>query len=98
MPLPASPASPLNPQDTLRVPTSNPRPIRIAQRCRGQDRDGIARGLVGVVDEDRDRVGADLEAQPFQWRFTTTDLDDLLARIERHVPDQQAQSSLDRAA
>lgn len=24
-------------------------------------------------------------AQPFQWRFTTTDLDDLLARLDRHT-------------
>jgi hypothetical protein len=23
-------------------------------------------------------------ARPYKWRFTTTDLDDLLARIERH--------------
>ncbi|MFD8870636.1 IS630 family transposase [Streptomyces sp. NPDC059590] len=25
-------------------------------------------------------------AQPFQWRFTTSDLDDLLARLDRHTP------------
>lgn len=25
-------------------------------------------------------------AQPFQWKFTTTDLDDLLARVDRHTP------------
>ncbi|WP_445020205.1 hypothetical protein [Streptomyces sp. SAS_276] len=24
-------------------------------------------------------------AQPFQWKFTTTDLDDLLARLDRHA-------------
>jgi transposase len=33
-------------------------------------------------------------AQPFQWKFTTTDLDDLLARIERHTLDQHHQSSV----
>ncbi|WP_239404807.1 IS630 family transposase [Frankia sp. Cj3] len=27
-------------------------------------------------------------AQPFRWRFTTTDLDDLLARLDRHTPDR----------
>lgn len=32
-------------------------------------------------------------AAPFQWRFTTTDLDDLLARLDRHAPDRQEQSS-----
>ncbi|MGW0916642.1 transposase [Streptomyces sp. NPDC002784] len=25
-------------------------------------------------------------AQPFQWKFTTSDLDDLLARLDRHQP------------
>ncbi|MFJ7496904.1 hypothetical protein ACIQZB_38330 [Streptomyces sp. NPDC097727] len=24
-------------------------------------------------------------AQPFQWKFTATDLDDLLARLDRHA-------------
>jgi hypothetical protein len=28
-------------------------------------------------------------AQPFQWKFTTTDLDDLLARLDRHTADHQ---------
>jgi hypothetical protein len=32
-------------------------------------------------------------AQPFQWRFTTSDLDDLLARLDRHTPDRQEESS-----
>ncbi|MFE0631226.1 hypothetical protein ACFW3D_30250 [Streptomyces sp. NPDC058864] len=37
----------------------------------------------------RDRVRAfedryNTAAQPFQWRFTTSDLDDLLARPDRH--------------
>ncbi len=27
-------------------------------------------------------------ARPFKWKFTTADLDDLLARIERHEPEQ----------
>jgi hypothetical protein len=37
-------------------------------------------------------------AAPFQWRFTTTDLDDLLARLDRHAPDRQEQSSALQAA
>ncbi len=37
-------------------------------------------------------------AQPFQWKFTTTDLDDLLARLDRHTPDRQEQSSTPQAA
>jgi transposase len=32
-------------------------------------------------------------AQPFQWKFTTSDLDDLLARLDRHTADQQEESS-----
>ncbi|MEU3480853.1 IS630 family transposase [Streptomyces sp. NPDC033754] len=32
-------------------------------------------------------------AQPFQWRFTTSDLDDLLARLNRHTADHQEESS-----
>ena len=55
------------------------------------------------LDQVRDRLTAfehryNATAQPFQWKFTTTDLDDLLARIERHTLDQQTQSSLDLAA
>ncbi|MEV6805194.1 IS630 family transposase [Streptomyces sp. NPDC051132] len=38
-------------------------------------------------------------AQPFQWRFTTTDLDDLLARLDRHtLVDPQEESSVALAA
>jgi transposase len=37
-------------------------------------------------------------AQPFQWKFTTTDLEDLLARLDRHTPDRQEQSSTPPAA
>ncbi|MFD7321659.1 transposase [Streptomyces sp. NPDC059875] len=34
-------------------------------------------------------------AQPFQWRFTTSDLDDLLARLDRHtLTDRQEESSV----
>ena len=33
-------------------------------------------------------------AQPFKWKFTTSDLDDLLARLDRHDPDRQQQSSV----
>ncbi|MFF3129947.1 transposase [Streptomyces sp. NPDC057908] len=32
-------------------------------------------------------------AQPFQWKFTTSDLDDLLARLDRHTADHQEESS-----
>lgn len=38
-------------------------------------------------------------AQPFQWKFTTTDLDDLPARLDRHTPaDRQEESSIALAA
>ncbi|MGI8307543.1 IS630 family transposase [Saccharopolyspora hattusasensis] len=37
-------------------------------------------------------------AQPFQWRFTTSDLDDLLARLDRHTADHQTESSVALAA
>ncbi|WP_456341006.1 IS630 family transposase [Streptomyces mirabilis] len=38
-------------------------------------------------------------AQPFQWRFTTSDLDNLLARLDRHTPaDRQGESSVTPAA
>ncbi|MEZ0095721.1 IS630 family transposase [Streptacidiphilus sp. EB129] len=32
-------------------------------------------------------------AQPFHWRFTTSDLDDLLARLDRHTPTGRHQES-----
>ncbi|MEU9126139.1 IS630 family transposase [Streptomyces sp. NPDC048506] len=32
-------------------------------------------------------------AEPFQWKFTTSDLDDLLARLDRHTADHQEESS-----
>ncbi|WP_034092605.1 IS630 family transposase [Streptacidiphilus albus] len=32
-------------------------------------------------------------AQPFQWKFTTSDLDDLLARLDRHTPTDRHQES-----
>ena len=55
------------------------------------------------LDQVRDRLAAfehryNATAQPFQWKFTTTDLDDLLARIEQHTLDQQDQSSVALAA
>ncbi|MET7760578.1 transposase [Streptomyces sp. NPDC005393] len=38
-------------------------------------------------------------AQPFQWKFTTSDVDDLLARLDRHTPaDRQEESSVALAA
>lgn len=36
-------------------------------------------------------------AQPFQWKFTTSDLDDLLARLDRHTTDHQQESSAEPA-
>lgn len=32
-------------------------------------------------------------AQPFQWKFTTSDLDDLLARLDQHTADHPEESS-----
>jgi transposase len=52
----------------------------------------------------RDRLRAfedryNATAQPFQWKFTTSDLDDLLARLDRHTPaDRQKESSVVLAA
>ena len=37
-------------------------------------------------------------AQPFQWRFTASDLDDLLARLDRHTGDHPEESSVALAA
>jgi transposase len=37
-------------------------------------------------------------AQPFQWRFTTSDLDDLLARLDQHTADHPEESSTALAA
>ncbi|MET8406468.1 IS630 family transposase [Streptomyces sp900116325] len=37
-------------------------------------------------------------AQPFQWKFTTADLDDLLARLDRHTADHPEESSATPAA
>ncbi|WP_405850293.1 MULTISPECIES: transposase [unclassified Streptomyces] len=37
-------------------------------------------------------------AQPFQWKFATSDLDELLARLDRHTADQQEESSFCLAA
>ncbi|MCX4641438.1 MULTISPECIES: hypothetical protein [unclassified Streptomyces] len=50
------------------------------------------------LDEIRTRLRAfedryNATAQPFQWRFTTSDLDDLLARLDRHTADHQEESS-----
>ncbi|WP_419992664.1 IS630 family transposase [Streptomyces boninensis] len=47
--------------------------------------------------EFEDRYNA--TAQPFQWRFTTSDLDGLLARLDRHTSSyRQEESSVDLAA
>ncbi|MFF0384138.1 transposase [Streptomyces sp. NPDC004286] len=37
-------------------------------------------------------------AQPFRWKFTTSDLDDLLARVHRHTAGQPDESSFRLAA
>jgi transposase len=37
-------------------------------------------------------------AQPFQWEFTTSDLDNLLARLDRHTADHPEESSAAPAA
>ncbi|MET7666205.1 hypothetical protein ABZS99_47255 [Streptomyces sp. NPDC005463] len=55
------------------------------------------------LDEIRNRLRAfedryNATAQPFQWRFTTSDLDDLLARLDRHTADHQEESSTALAA
>lgn len=55
--------------------------------------------LDGVRDRLRafeDRYNA--TAQPFQWRFTTSDLEDLLARLDRDTADHQEESSVTPAA
>ncbi|MFD3493576.1 hypothetical protein ACFWWB_23915 [Streptomyces sp. NPDC058690] len=53
--------------------------------------------------EVRDRLrafedGYNATAQPLQWRFTTSDLDDLLARLDRHTADHHEESSVAPAA
>jgi transposase len=56
------------------------------------------------LDQVRDRlrgfeVRYNATAQPFQWKFTTSDLDDLLARLDRHtLTDRQEESSVALAA
>jgi hypothetical protein len=37
-------------------------------------------------------------ARPFQWKFTTTDLDALLAGLDRHAADHPEESSVALAA
>ncbi|GAQ65813.1 hypothetical protein [Streptomyces scabiei] len=49
-----------------------------------------------------DRLGAfedrcNATAQPFQWKFTTSDLDDLPARLDRHTTDHHEESSAEPA-
>jgi hypothetical protein len=56
------------------------------------------------LDQVRDRlrgfeVRYNATAQPFQWKFTTSDLDDLLARLDQHtLTDRQEESSVALAA
>jgi hypothetical protein len=45
------------------------------------------------LDQVQDRLAAfehryNQTARPFRWKFTRTDLDDLLARIERHEQEE----------
>jgi hypothetical protein len=54
--------------------------------------------LAQVTDQLRsfeDRYNA--TAQPFQWKFTTSDLDDLLARLDQHTTDHHEESSAEPA-
>ncbi len=37
-------------------------------------------------------------AAPFKWKFTTTDLDDLLNRLDNHTPEPQHDPAQPRAA
>ncbi|MFJ5678997.1 hypothetical protein [Streptomyces sp. NPDC093097] len=49
-----------------------------------------------IVVRDRLRAFEDrynATAQPFQWGFTTSDLDDLPARLDRHTADHHEESS-----
>lgn len=51
----------------------------------------------------RDRLRAfedryNATAQPFQWKFTTSDLDELLARLNRHTVDHPEEASVALAA
>ncbi|MFB7669599.1 IS630 family transposase [Kitasatospora sp. NPDC056138] len=55
------------------------------------------------LSEVRDRLRAfedryNATAQPFQWRFATSDLDELLARLDRHTIRRQEKSSARPAA
>ncbi|GAA3006991.1 hypothetical protein [Streptomyces fulvorobeus] len=50
------------------------------------------------LDQVRDRLQAfedryNATAQPYQWKFTTSDLDDLLARLDRHQPGRHEEFS-----
>lgn len=36
-------------------------------------------------------------ARPFRWKFTTTDMDDLLTRLDQHTPDHQQQPATPQA-
>ncbi|MFF3468667.1 transposase [Streptomyces sp. NPDC002619] len=51
--------------------------------------------------EVRDRLRAfddryNATAQPFQWKFTTSDLDDLLARLDRHTTNHHVRPLVQR--
>lgn len=55
------------------------------------------------LDQVRDRLRAfedryNATAQPFRWKFTTYDLDDLLARLDRQTADHPGESSIAPAA
>jgi hypothetical protein len=54
------------------------------------------------LDQVRDRLRAfedryNATARPVQWKFTTHDLDDLLARLDRHTLDRQEASAASAA-
>ncbi|MEU9064172.1 hypothetical protein AB0D13_36340 [Streptomyces sp. NPDC048430] len=45
------------------------------------------------INDDRLRAFEDrynATAQPFQWKFTASELDDLLARLDRHTTDHES--------
>ncbi|KFG73530.1 hypothetical protein [Streptomyces mutabilis] len=55
------------------------------------------------LSEVRDRLRAfedryNATAQPFQWKFTASDLDDLLARLDQHTVDHPEEASVGLAA
>ncbi|MER7812855.1 hypothetical protein [Streptomyces sp900116325] len=76
------------------MPVAAARPIAL----RAAERERLKKMAHGRKTEYRPRSRANATAQPFQWWFTTSDLDDLLARLDRHTADYQEESSFRLAA